>query len=329
MTKYYFKQVLLTQCLLFFSLNANAKWFEYEQSIMGTRIAVEFFAESESLADNCSTSVFNEMNRVDALMSPYIEESELATINRNAAAKPVKISKELFKLLQRSIEFSELSDGAFDITFASVGFLYNYREHKRPSDEKIGQHLDAISFKNIKLNKKEQSVAFSHKDTKIDLGGIAKGHAVDNAIEILRNCGIQNALVTAGGDSRILGDKNGRPWVMGIRHPRDRTKVVVRIPLSNAAISTSGDYERYFVENGKRYHHIIMPSTGKSVSHSWSVSILANDTLTSDALSTTLFVLGTEKGLQLINSLNEVEAIVIDAKGKMFYSNGLMPPAVH
>ena len=329
MTKYYFKQALLLQCLLLFSLNVNAKWFEYEQSIMGTRIALEFFTESESLASECSASVFDEMNRVDALMSPYIEQSELAKINRSAAIKPVKISKELFNLLQRSIKFSELSKGAFDITFASVGFLYNYREHKRPSDEKIGQHLDAINYKNIKLNTKQQSVSFTHRDTKIDLGGIAKGHAVDNAIEKLRNCGIQNALVTAGGDSRILGDKNGRPWVMGIRHPRDETKVVVRIPLSNAAISTSGDYERYFVEDGKRYHHIIKPSTGKSVSHSWSVSILANDSLTSDALSTTLFVLGTEKGLELINSLSEIEAIVIDAKGKMFYSNGLMPPEVH
>lgn len=329
MTQQYIKQALICLFIICFSSTVNAKWFEYEQSIMGTRIAVELFADTQLTANKCSQQVFIEMNRIDALMSPYIEQSELAKVNRDAAVKEVKISSELFNLLQRSIEFSEMSNGAFDITFASVGHLYNYRESKRPSEQKIGQHLDAINYKNIKLNETQQSVFFSHPNTKIDLGGIAKGYAVDNSIKILSDCKIKNALVTAGGDSRILGNKNGRPWVMGVRHPRDKTKVVVSIPLNDSAISTSGDYERYFIEDGKRYHHIIKPSTGKSVSHSWSVSVLANDSLTSDALSTTLFVLGTEKALQLINSLKDIEAIVIDANGKMFYSSGLMPPTRH
>ena len=167
------------------------------------------------------------------------------------------------------------------------------------------------------------------KTPKIDLGGIAKGYAVDNGIKILQTCGIQNALVSAGGDSRILGDKKGRPWVMGVRHPRDKNKVVVSIPLSDSAISTSGDYERYFIEGDKRYHHIIKPSTGQSADLTWSASVLANNAVTSDALSTTLFVLGTEKALELINTLDDIEAIVIDTKGKMFYSSGLMPPEMH
>lgn len=317
------------QCLLLCSFQINAEWFAYEQTIMGTRTAVELHAETEQIADKCSQLAFNEMKRIDALMSPYKENSELSKINREASNKAVKISPELFSLLQRSIEFSEMSDGAFDITFASIGFLYDYRNNKRPSDEKIGQQLDAVNYKNIKLDETQKSIFFSHKNTKIDLGGIAKGHAVDNAINILSNCSIKNALVTAGGDSRILGDKIGRPWVMGVKHPRDDKKVVVSIPLSNAAISTSGDYERFYIEDGKRYHHILQPSTGKSVNHSWSVSVLANDSLTSDALSTTLFVLGTKKALQLINSLNDIEAIVIDSNGKMFYSSGLMPPERH
>lgn len=317
------------QCLLLCSFQINAEWFAYEQTIMGTRTAVELHAETEQIADKCSQLAFNEMKRIDALMSPYKENSELSKINREASDKAVKISPEFFNLLQRSIEFSEMSDGAFDITFASIGFLYDYRNNKRPSDEKIGQQLDAVNYKNIKLDETQKSVFFSHKNTKIDLGGIAKGHAVDNAINILSNCSIKNALVTAGGDSRILGDKIGRPWVMGVKHPRDDKKVVVSIPLSNAAISTSGDYERFYIEDGKRYHHILQPSTGKSVDHSWSVSVLANDALTSDALSTTLFVLGTKKALQLINSLNDIEAIVIDSNGKMFYSSGLMPPERH
>lgn len=317
------------QCLLLCNFQVNAEWFAYEQTIMGTRTAVELHAGTKQQAEKCSQLVFDEMKRIDALMSPYKEQSELSIINRDASSKAVKISPELFKLLQRSIEFSEMSDGAFDITFASIGFLYDYRNNKRPSDEKIGQQQDAVNYKNIKLNETQKSVFFSHKKTKIDLGGIAKGHAVDNAIKILSDCSIKNALVTAGGDSRILGDKIGRPWVMGVRHPRDDNKVVVSIPLSNEAISTSGDYERYFIEDGKRYHHIIKPSTGKPVEHSWSTSVLANDSLTSDALSTTLFVLGTKKGLQLINSLEDIEAIVINSNGKMFYSSGLMPPNRH
>jgi len=294
---------------------------------MGTSIIVELLGETPQLAEKCSQRVFDEMHRIDELMSPYIELSELSIVNRDAAQDEVKIGKELFNLIKQSIEFSELSNGAFDITFASVGHLYDYRMKQHPSDKQIKHRLSAINYKNIKLNEANNSISFSHKNTRIDLGGIAKGYAVDNAIKILKTCGIKNALVSAGGDSRILGDKNGRPWVMGVRHPRDNTRVVVSIPLSDSAISTSGDYERYFIENGTRYHHIIKPTTGQSVNQTWSVSVLANEAITSDALSTTLFVLGTEKALQLINSLDDIEAVVIDAKGKMFYSSGLMPPA--
>jgi len=309
-----------------FGTHANAQWFDYRQSIMGTSTTVELFAKTQQQAEQCSQLVFDEMHRIDRLMSPYIEQSELAKINREAAKHSVKIGKELFDLIKRSIEFSELSNGAFDITFASVGHLYDYRMKQHPTEAQIKQQLNAINYKNIKLDETQTRISFSHKNTRIDLGGIAKGHAVDNAINILKTCGIKNALVSAGGDSRILGNKNGRPWVMGVRHPRDKNKVVVSVPLNDSAISTSGDYERFFIENGTRYHHIIEPSTGQSVNQTWSVSVMASEAITSDALSTTLFVLGTEKALKLINSLENIDAIVIDANGKMFYSSGLMPP---
>jgi len=296
---------------------------------MGTSTTVELFADTPEQADNCSRQVFREMRRIDTLMSPYKEQSELAMINRDAGDHAVKISRELFELIKQSVKFSQLSKGAFDITFASVGYLYNYRMKQHPADQQIKQQLSAINYKNIMLDDKQTSISFGHKNTRIDLGGIAKGYAVDNGIHILKDCGIHNALVSAGGDSRILGDKNGRPWVMGVRHPRDKSKVVVSLPLSNEAISTSGDYERYFIEDGTRYHHIIKPDTGRSADQTWSVSVMAKEAVTSDALSTTLFVLGTEKALTLINSLDGIEAIIIDARGKMFYSNGLMPPTLH
>lgn len=329
MTNLNFSRVTCGICLVFFMQGANAKWFEYQQIIMGTQTAVELFASKQSRAKQCSDAVFSELKRIDALMSPYIKKSELAKINRLAADQPVKISQELFDLIQSSIEFSILTHGAFDITYASVGYLYDYRNKHHPSTKQIQQHLTGISYKNILLNKPQLSISFSHKNTKIDLGGIAKGYAVDNSIKILKTCGIQNALVSAGGDSRILGNKNGRPWVMGVQHPRDKSKIVARIALSDEAISTSGDYQRFFIEGKKRYHHILKPSTGLPADDSWSVSVLAKKSLTTDALSTALFVMGTKKAMALVNSLENTEAIVIDAHGKMFYSHGLMSASTH
>jgi len=322
-------QVLILTGLLLTSHYAKAQWFTFQQTIMGTSTLVELLSQSSKQANKCSQLVFDEMHRIDALMSPFIEKSELSKVNREAAQGAVTISRELFNLINQSLEFSKLSKGAFDITFASVGYLYDYRLKQHPTASQIQRQLSAINYKNIVLNEAQSSIAFSHKNTRIDLGGIAKGYVVDNTIQILRDCGIQNALVSAGGDSRILGDKNGRPWVMGVRHPRDKHKVVVSVPLSDSAISTSGDYERYFIEDGTRYHHIITPATGQSANSTWSASVMANNAITSDALSTTLFVLGTEKAMALINSLDDIEAIVINAKGKMFYSNGLMTPTTH
>jgi len=318
-------------CLLALPLQVKAKadWYHYQEAIMGTRVAVDLFAHTQPQAEACSQKVFSEMKRIDQLMSPYIVSSELYKINRLASTHPVNVSQEIFDLIQRSFEFSKLSKGIFDITFSSVGYLYHYRQHIHPSEQQIKKNLSAINYKSIVLDNEQHSIFFKHKNTKIDLGGIAKGYAVDNAIRILQVCGIENALVSAGGDSKILGDKNGRPWMMGIQHPRDKNKVVVSIPLSNTAISTSGDYERYFIEDGRRYHHIINPFTGESAKKSWSVSVIGDEAIKTDALSTTLFILGAEKSLKLINNMENTEAIIIDSHGKMFYSNGLMPPVPH
>jgi len=307
----------------------KGNWVNYKEPSMGTRTTGELFSDNQQQADSCSQRVFEEMKRIDQLMSPYIESRELYKINQQAALKNLRIIPELFKLIQRSIEFSELTSGAFDMTVASVGYLYNYREKQMPSDQQINARLDAINYHNIQLNPDNYSIHFSNKNTRIDLGGIAKGNAVDNAIKLLQECNIENALVSAGGDSRILGDKNGRPWMVGIQHHRDKNKMVVNMPLKNEAISTSGDYERFFVKEGIRYHHILMPSTGKSASQSWSVSVLGKESLATDALSTSMFVMGTVKGMALINSLENTEAIIINNQGKMFYSLGLTSPNLH
>jgi thiamine biosynthesis lipoprotein len=291
---------------------------------MGTQAEVELWHDNPILARQLIEAVEAEMHRIDRLMSPYIETSEVYRINQLDAGEKLKISDELFNLIARSIEFSKLSNGAFDITFASVGYRYNYREKIKPSTDFIEQSKALIDYRAIQLSKDSKEISFTKKGMKIDLGGIAKGHAVDQCIDILKKHNVRHAFVKAGGDSRLLGDKRGRLWTIGIQHPRNKDQVLTQVPLENVAISTSGDYERFFIENGERIHHILDPKTGKSAHNSISVSIIASDSTTADALSTTVFILGFEQGLALINGMEDVSAIIIDAHGKFHYSNDLI-----
>ena len=292
---------------------------------MGTAIHVELWHTDKVIAEKNIQRVISEMHRIDSLMSPFKKDSELSLINQQAAKHPLKISDELFNLIQKSINISKLSNGAFDITFSSVGQFYDYRKKFKPTTKELSENLKKINYKNIKLNKDDTTIFFSHAGTRIDLGGIAKGHAIDNAIKILQQHNIKQAMVSAGGDTRIIGDKGGRPWYVGIRHPRDKNKSAVVLPLSQTAISTSGDYERYFIKDDVRHHHIIRPSTGDSARELRSVSILGSDSTTVDALSTTVFILGLNKGMKLISKLPNTEAIIIDTNGLMHYSIGLQP----
>jgi FAD:protein FMN transferase len=303
---------------------AQAQWLSREDAIMGTAIRVELWAEDTAAGEAAIDAVMEEMRRIDREMSPFKPESELSRINREAADHPVPISAEMFDILSRSIGFSKLSGGAFDITFSSVGFMYDYRRHIKPTDAEIAKALPGINYRHILLDAEHRTVKFARHGVRIDLGGIGKGYAVDNCIALLRKRGITHALVTAGGDSRVLGDREGRPWMVGIRDPRRKDNVVAVIPLINSAISTSGDYERYFIANGVRYHHIINPKTGKSATGVHSVSVIGPDATTTDGLTKPVFILGPKKGLKLIESIPGVDAVVIDAAGRMFYSSGLM-----
>lgn len=294
---------------------------------MGTRVFVELWSDDPSRATLLMQGVMDEMERINQLMSPYQEESELAIINRDAVLHPVKISAELFDLIMKANQYSELSAGAFDITFASVGHQYDYRQHKRPTLIEQRAAAALINYQNLKLNPADSSIQFSKPGMRIDLGGIAKGYAVDRAVSELTAAGVQHAIVTAGGDSRLLGDHRGRPWMLGIKHPRGEEHVIT-LPLADSAVSTSGDYERFFEEDGVRFHHIIDPSDGDSARELLSVTVLAEKSVDADALSTTVFVLGRIEGLKLVNSLAGVSAILIDRTGKVFYSDDLMDPTM-
>lgn len=290
---------------------------------MGTAINVELWHEDAEQGRVLTQSVMNEMRRIDDLMSTYKPESELSAVNTNAANGPVHISTELFALIEHALDFSDVTSGAFDITYASAGQHYDYRSGKKPDKQQLQAALPAINYHHVKLDTQQTTVEFLYPGVRIDLGGIAKGYAVDRSIGILQGAGVRNALVSAGGDTRVIGKRWDRPWNVGIRNPRDKDSIVSMIPLENSAISTSGDYERYFEDDGVRYHHILNPGTGESTHEIHSSSIIGNVATDTDALSTSVFVLGVEKGLQLINSIPDTEAVIIDNKGRMHYSEGL------
>ena len=316
------KFVILISTLLT-SFDADCKWIKHSIEVMGTQSNIEFEVSKLKDGSNSLQQVINEMHRIDALMSPFKPASELSKLNRLASTHPVHISKELFELLVKSEEFSKLTKGAFDISFSSVGYLYDYRNSVKPTEKQIENLKKNINYQSIHLNKENQTIKFVQPLVKIDLGGIAKGYAVDQCIQILKKNGIVNAYVSAGGDSRIIGKKDDRLWYIGIKHPRNKNKLLVNLPLEEVSISTSGDYERFFVRDGIRYHHIIDPKTGDSARELQSVTILAPTSTTADALSTSVFVLGLDKGLSLINNLSDISAILVDSQGQLHYSDDI------
>jgi FAD:protein FMN transferase len=301
-------------------------WLERTEAIMGTRCYVTLWADDPVKGNAAIDAVMAELRRIDNLMSHYKPESQLSQINARANEEPVQVDKELFDLIKLSTYYSQITDGAFDITYAGVGHLYDYRHHIRPTEEQIRAALPSVNWRNMQLDAEHHTVRFMHPGMRIDLGGIGKGYAVDRGVEILKARGITHGLVTAGGDSRIIGDHMGRPWLVAIRHPDNPAKVVTRIPLSDTAMSTSGDYERFFDEGGVRYHHIIDPRTGHSASQVRSATVLAPTATQTDGMSKTAFVLGAEKTLEIIDRMPGFDAVFVLPDGRVLYSKGLRPP---
>lgn len=310
---------------LIIATSVRADWFRFSDSAMTTPVTLEVWADNRQQADVLWGAVFAEFTKVDEVMSRYRDGSELSRVNRVAADQPVRVSQALFDVLWKASEISGLSDGAFDISFASVGYLYDYRERRQPDDASVKAGLANINYRDIELDDEALTVHFRKPGLMLDLGGIAKGYAVDQGIRVLQRAGVSHARLSAGGDMRLLGDRRGRPWMVGVRDPRQRDKQAVVIPLSDTAISTSGDYERFFIdEDGERVHHILSPSTGRPVGEVQSVTIIGEDAMTTDALSTAVFVLGAKRGLELIDTLEGIDAVIIDGNRRMHYSRGLM-----
>jgi len=309
------------------SVGARAEWVKrVDDGIMGTRITVELWADDKAKGEAGIDAVLAEMRHIDESMSTYKPTSEVSRVNAHAAEGPMAISKELFDLLVTAKEYSRITDGAFDITYASVGYLYDFRKRVRPDEKAINKALPAVNYEHVILDARKRTVRFTQKGVRIDLGGIAKGYSVDCGIEVLQKRGFTRAYVAAGGDSRIIGDRFGKPWMVGIRDPRGAPgSVITRIPLTDAAMSTSGDYERFFEEDGVRFHHIIDPHTGHSASKVRSATIIGPRAIRTDGLSKTAFVLGPEKAMEIYNRIDDIDAIIVKLDGSVIYSKGIEP----
>ena len=298
---------------------------------MGTKAKLRFFYTDAKAAQaqKIMQDGLAEFERINQLWSPYIPSSELSIINQLPVGKRLRISKESYDMIQHALAYSRKTQGAFDITIYTLSQHYDYQKRKKPQAQKASAAVQTLGYDGLRLTADADNFYLSkRKEVSIDLGGIAKGYAIDQVIKIFQAANIRDAMVSLGGDSRALGNNRGEGWWVGIKKPRGEG-VALRFPISNAAFSTSGDYERYFIDaqTGTHYHHILDPKKGQSASTVTSATVLGPKGLDTDALSTSIFVLGVEKGLSLIGELEGFEAIMIDAYGKVHYSDGLVPAA--
>jgi thiamine biosynthesis lipoprotein len=244
-------------------------------------------------------------------------------VNRAVGRKTGEVPAGAFFIVERSLKMSELTDGAFDITFAGAGKLWNWRDPKLPTPEEVKAALKDVGWKGVRLDEKARTIFLERPGMKIGLGGIGPGYAGDLAMDKIRKLGLRDACVNMSGDIMVIGKKNGQPWSIGITHPRKKGESIAVLPVTNAAVSTSGDYERYFEKDGKRYCHIIDPKSGYPADLCQSVTIVAPNLAFADGLATGVFVLGPEKGMKLVESLEGVQALIVAADGKLLMSKGL------
>ena len=318
--------------LLFFSFifilspssSQPSNLFKYHQVAMGTVIEITLISDDEEAANKAALRAFQEIKRIETLMSPWIDSSDVTRINRFAGKERVKVSTETMEVIKKAQEISELSEGGLDITIGPLTELWRMAREKKipPSIDEVRGKLDLVNFKNIGIDP-EGKIFLQNRGMAIDLGGIAKGYAVDRAFELLKSHGYKNLIVNAGGDLRVGGLKNKQPWSIGIQNPRESQKILARISVLDTAIATSVDYEKYFIYHGKRYHHIFNPKDGFPTEGSQSVTIIAKDCITADGLATTVFVLSAEKGYSLCQKLEGVDCIIVDKEGKTIFSPGL------
>jgi thiamine biosynthesis lipoprotein len=295
--------------------------------LMGNRFQLSAVGISEEWAQDCIEAGIHEIRRIEKKLTTYSDESETALINRNAGIKPVMISKETFDLIERSKKISQVTQGAFDISYGSVDkSLWNFDTHidRLPDTATAKEMTRLINYRNILLNGTDYSVMLQEKGMRIGFGGIGKGYAAERAKLVMKGKGVESGIVNASGDMTTWGlQPDGKPWTIGIADPNLKEQVFSYINITDMAVATSGNYEKFIIVDGKKYSHTINPRTGLPIRGIKSVTIISTNAEIADAMTTPVMIMGVSAGLNMINQMQDVEVIIIDDEDMLYISNNI------
>jgi thiamine biosynthesis lipoprotein len=297
------------------------------EKLMGNRFELTVISEHEKAGEENIDLAIREIKRIEALLTTFNETSQTCLVNAMAGKEPVKVDKEVFDLIERSLKISELTQGAFDITYGSIDkSLWNFDTGMKelPDKATAKKMVKLINYKNVLLDKRNQTVFLKQKGMRIGFGGIGKGYAADKAKELLKKNRIQNGVVNAAGDLITWGKQmNGKDWTIGIADPNNKMHSFSFMEISNMAVATSGNYEKYAIIDGKKYSHTIDPKTGLPVTGIKSVTIICPGAELADALATPIMVMGIKTGLDMINQMKNIACIIIDDNNKLYTSRNI------
>ena len=300
--------------------------YKKKLAMLGSPFEISVVANDSVKANEYSTLAINEVKRIENLISDWIPTTQISEINKNAGIQPVKVDEEVFDLVEIAIKISKLTNGAFDISYASMDKIWKFDGSMKemPTPEAIKKSVEKIGYQNIILDKENKTIFLKLTGMKLGLGGIGQGYIADKVKELLQSKGCNSGLVNVSGDINTWGKQpNGELWTVGIVNPMNKNKVFATFPLDNSAVETSGSYEKFVTFNGIRYSHIIDPRTGYPATGIVSVSVFSKQTEIADALATGIFVLGVDVGLDLVNQLKGIQCIIVDDKGKIHASKGI------
>ena len=308
------------------SITFGQQVFKKKKNLLGSPFEITVVATDSIQANLYAELAISEVKRIENLISDWIPTTQISKVNQNAGISPVKVDLEVFELVKRAINISKLTDGAFDISYASMDKIWKFDGSMKemPSTESIKKSVEKVGYQNIILNENDTSIFLKYPGMKLGLGGIGQGYIADKIKVLLQENGCTSGLVNVSGDINTWGKQpNGKDWTVGIVNPLNKNKVFATFPLNDSAVETSGSYEKYVTFNGKRYSHIIDPRTGYPASGIVSVSVFAKQTELADALATGIFVLGIEVGLDLVNQLKGIGCIIVDEKGAIHASKNI------
>lgn len=305
---------------------AAARLIEQSRLAMGSQLRVAVWSVDEHRAGAAIDQVFKEFDRLESLLSVWRDGSDVVRLNRNAGVAPVTVSRDTLAVLREAAEASALTRGKFDITFGALSDIWRFdhdQDNVVPDRQLIEARLPRIDYRAVQIDTTAGTAFITRPGVRVHLGGIGKGYAVDRATTLLKERGFNDFLIQSGGDLYVAGSNGGAPWTLGIADPRGAHEPFATLEITDATLSTSGDYERFFIKDGTRYHHLIDPDFGEPAGGCRSVSIVASRAISADVLSTGVFILGPDEGMALIERLPDVEGVIVTSANEVLISSGL------